>query len=132
MYQDIASPAGSIVKSASQVRAEVEAGLVAAGVNLILARRVTSEGAKPMADGNLLHQLVLDGTATAASVVDLITAPRGGGAATFAAGQLQKKFKHAGDFGVAGVMNSRTWPRSNSPCGHTSRTPMSSRSRAPS
>lgn len=49
--------------------------------------------------------LVQLGHITSANVVDLLTAPTGGGSATFSTSQMLKKFKHAGDFGVTGPAN---------------------------
>src|SRR5260370_1223303 len=106
MYNDIIDPAtGNVVKNADQVEAEVEQGLIAYGHYSALARRIAAEGAKPLTDGDLLHELVQNGRITAANVVDLLSAPRGGGSAAFPRSQLQKKFKHARDFGVMGTAN---------------------------
>ncbi|MBI1916813.1 MAG: SEC-C domain-containing protein [Planctomycetes bacterium] len=104
--KDIVDPTtGKVLKTAAQVEAEIEAGLIAKGVNPALAKRITAEAAKPLADGNLLHELVQNGHVTPANAVDLLSAPKGGGSATFSTSQLQKKFKHAGDFGVTGPAN---------------------------
>ena len=105
-YTDILDPAtGKVLKSAAQVEAEVEVGLIAEGVSAALAKRIVAEGDKPLADGNLLHELVEHGYVTLANTVDLLAAPKGAGSASFAMTQLQKKFKHAGDFGVTGPAN---------------------------
>ncbi len=102
-YMDVVDPTtGNVLKTAAQVEAEVEAGLIAAAVNPPLAKRITAEGAKSLADGNLLHELVQNGHITSGNAVDLLSAPKGGGSTTFSTAQLQKKFKHADDFGVTG------------------------------
>lgn len=105
-YVDIVdSGTGALIKDAIQVELEVVAGLIGAGIGPVLADRIKIEGGKPLADGNLLHELVQKGLITPATVVDLLTAATGGGSAHFPLSQLQKKYKHAGDFGVAGPAN---------------------------
>lgn len=105
-YKDAIDPAtGNVIKTAAQVEADVEAELIAKGVSSALAQRIVVEGAKPLADGNLLHELIQLGHITSANVVDLLSAPKDGGSATFSTSQMLKKFKHAGDFGVTGPAN---------------------------
>jgi len=70
-----------------------------------LAKRIVAEGAKPNVDGNLLADLVKNGQITPTNATNLLTAPKGGGASTFTNSQLQKKFKHAVDFGITGPQN---------------------------
>ncbi len=53
-YKDAIDPTtGHVVKTAAQVEADVEAGLIAKGIKLALAKRIVVEGGKPLADGNL-------------------------------------------------------------------------------
>lgn len=105
-YKDVVDPStGKVLKTAAQLHADVEAGLIAKGIDPALAKRITAEGAKPLADGNLLAELVQNGHITPATVVNLLAVPTGTGSATFSLTQLQKKFKHAADFGVSGPAN---------------------------
>ena len=104
MYHDILDPTtGQLVTSASQVELKVAAGLVSLGISPALSLRIAQVGAKPLTDGNLLFELVQKGFVTPLTAVDLLSAPVGRGRSTFTAVQLQKKFKHAGDFAVTGT-----------------------------
>lgn len=73
-----------------------------------LAERIATEALNPNYDSVLLRDLANNNHLNAATVVDITTLGSSTGSLTFANSQLQKKFKHATDFGVAGTQNKTT------------------------